>query len=115
VHARDATLSAHFILECLKREGLSYMLSVHCASCSASRDNVNATVHQKISVSDAVLPTSEWIAHLGALTWVCILVAVIFWALRAIKVIYHLFQFWDIKQFFNTALKINDVSTRTCV
>jgi hypothetical protein len=24
---------------------------------------------------------------------------------------YHLFQFWDIKQFFNTALKINDVST----
>lgn len=88
-------------------------MSVHCASCSASRDNVNATVHQKVSVSDAVLPTSECIANLGAITWVCILVAVIFWALRAVKVIYHLFQFWDIKQFFNTALKINDVSIHT--
>jgi len=39
------------------------------------------------------------------------LVAVIFWILRAVKVMYHLFQFWDIKQFFNTALKINDVSS----
>ncbi|PNF28200.1 Autophagy-related protein 9A [Cryptotermes secundus] len=82
---------------------------LHCVDYSVLfRDNVNATAHQKISLSDAVLPTSECIANLGALTWVCILVAVIFWALRAIKVIYHLFQFWDIKQFFNTALKIND-------
>jgi hypothetical protein len=57
-----------------------------------------------------VLPVNECVANLGALTWICILVAVIFWILRAIKVMYHLFQFWDIKQFFNTALKINDVS-----
>jgi autophagy-related protein 9 len=77
-----------------------------------SRDNVNnSTAHQKISLSDAVLPTNECVANLGALTWVCLLVAVIFWILRAVKVMYHLFQFWDIKQFFNTALKINDVST----
>jgi autophagy-related protein 9 len=78
-----------------------------------SRDNVNnsSSSHQKISLSDAVLPTHECVASLGALTWVCILVAVIFWILRAIKVMYHLFQFWDIKQFFNAALKIDDVST----
>ncbi|XP_021928467.1 autophagy-related protein 9A isoform X2 [Zootermopsis nevadensis] len=70
------------------------------------RDNFNnSTTHQKISLSDAVLPMNECIANLGALTWVCILVAVIFWILRAIKVMYHLFHFWDIKQFFNTALK----------
>jgi len=76
------------------------------------RDNVNnSTAHQKVSLSDAVIPTKKCIANLDALTWVCILVAVIFWILRAVKVMYHLFQFWDIKQFFNTALKINDVST----
>ncbi|XP_069678883.1 autophagy-related protein 9A isoform X1 [Periplaneta americana] len=76
------------------------------------RDKVNnqtgSAPNQKISLSDAVLPTSECVASLGPLTWICILVAVIFWSLRAIKVMYHLFQFWDIKQFFNTALKIND-------
>jgi len=80
-------------------------------TCFCFRDNVNnSTAHQKVSLSDAVLPTNECVANLGVLTWVCILVAAIFWILRAVKVMYHLFQFWDIKQFFNTALKISDVS-----
>lgn len=30
------------------------------------------------------------------------------WALRSVKVTYHVFQFWDVKCFFNTALKIDD-------
>ena len=79
-----------------------------------SRYNVNnSTAHQNIflHISDAVLPMNECVANFGALTWVCLLVAVIFWILRAVKFMYRLFQFWDIKQFFNTALEINDVST----
>jgi autophagy-related protein 9 len=77
-----------------------------------SRDSVNnSTVRQKVSLGDAVIPADECVASLGLVTWVCILVAAIFWILRAVKVMYHLFQFWDIKQFFNSALRIHDVST----
>lgn len=45
---------------------------------------------------------------MGLVTWICILVAAIFWILRLVKVLYHCTQFWDIKLFFNTALKIED-------
>lgn len=64
---------------------------------------------RKVSLADAVIPAGECLASLDAVTWICIFVAIIFWFLRAIKVLYHLFQFWEIKSFFNTALKINDV------
>ncbi|KAJ9595907.1 hypothetical protein L9F63_012926, partial [Diploptera punctata] len=63
---------------------------------------------QKITLSDATLSGSECVQNFGALTIVCLSVAALFWILRAFKVMYHLFQFWDIKEFFNTALKIND-------
>lgn len=45
---------------------------------------------------------------MGLLTWIVILIAAIVWILRAVKVLYHSTQFWDIKMFFNNALKIND-------
>ncbi|XP_046397934.1 autophagy-related protein 9A isoform X1 [Ischnura elegans] len=67
----------------------------------------NGTIH-KVSLGDAVIPFGECMAHLGALTWIFILVAMVFWFLRFIKVLYHLIQFWEIKSFFNTALKIDD-------
>ncbi|CAG2059997.1 unnamed protein product, partial [Timema podura] len=82
---------------------------LHCVDYSILfRNSPINTSNNKISLSDAVLPPHECVASLGTVTWLCILVAVIFWFLRAIKVMYHLFQFWDIKIFFNTALKIND-------
>lgn len=83
----------------------------HCVDYSVlfrdSKDPIIAN-KQKISLSDAILPASECLNNFGAITWVSLLVAVVFWILRAIKVMYHLFQFWDIKEFFNTALKIKD-------
>lgn len=45
---------------------------------------------------------------MGLVTWICLLVAAIFWILRLLKVVYHCMQFWDIKLFFNIALKIAD-------
>ncbi|XP_061934032.1 autophagy-related protein 9A isoform X2 [Apis cerana] len=63
---------------------------------------------RKISISDVILSTSECVASMGLITWICILVAAIFWILRLVKVLYHCTQFWDIKLFFNTALKIED-------
>ncbi|GLG98624.1 Autophagy-related protein 9 [Gryllus bimaculatus] len=74
------------------------------------RDDIpshNRTNH-KVSLSDAVLPLDECIGNLGVFAWFCLFVALIFWFLRAAKVVYHTFQFWDIKAFFNSALKIHD-------
>ena len=45
---------------------------------------------------------------MGLVTWICLLVAAIFWILRLLKVVYHCMQYWDIKLFFNIALKIAD-------
>ncbi|KAK0074361.1 hypothetical protein PV325_008457 [Microctonus aethiopoides] len=72
------------------------------------KDKVIDNNSRKTSISDAILPTSTAIASIGLLTWACILIAAIIWILRAVKVLYHATQFWDIKMFFNVALKIND-------
>ncbi|XP_066584747.1 autophagy-related protein 9A isoform X2 [Prorops nasuta] len=81
----------------------------HCVDYSVLfRDKVmNNTMH-KISISDAILPTSVCWESMGWITWICITVASAFWTLRLIKDVYHLTQFWDIKHFFNIALKIED-------
>lgn len=39
-----------------------------------------------------------------------LVLASLFWFFRLIKVAYHAVQYWDIKKFYNTALKIADVS-----
>ncbi|XP_058809457.1 autophagy-related protein 9A isoform X2 [Phymastichus coffea] len=62
----------------------------------------------KTSIIDAIVSSKECLASMGLFTWICILIANIFWLLRLIKVLYHFVQFWDIKCFFNVALKIND-------
>jgi len=40
--------------------------------------------------------------------WCLLVVAALFFILQSVKVLYHLICFWDIKLFFNTALKIPD-------
>lgn len=62
----------------------------------------------KVTLSDAILPTDQCVAYFGALEWTVIIVASLFWILRLIKVIYNLFQYWDVRAFFNTALNIRD-------
>ncbi|KZC08899.1 PREDICTED: autophagy-related protein 9A [Dufourea novaeangliae] len=81
----------------------------HCIDYSVLfKDKVTNSTSHKTSINDAILPTSKCTASMGLVTWICISVAAIFWILRAVKVLYHLTQFWDIKSFFNTALKIED-------
>lgn len=72
------------------------------------RSNGNYT---KLSISDTVYPVQECVADLSGLSWSILTIAGIFWIFRIIKVCYHIVQFWDIKMFFNIALKIEDVST----
>lgn len=81
----------------------------HCVDYSVLfKNNITNNTSHKTSIGDAILSTGECTASMGLVTWICILVAAIFWMLRAVKVLYHLTQFWDIKLFFNTALKIED-------
>lgn len=45
------------------------------------------------------------------MSWIILSIAMLFWQFRTIKVIYHALQYYDIKKFYNSALKIDDVST----
>ena len=62
----------------------------------------------KVKITDAFLPPKKCSQSMGLVTWIFISIASIFWILRLIKCVYHLTQFWDIKLFFNNALKIED-------
>ncbi|XP_011304017.1 autophagy-related protein 9A isoform X2 [Fopius arisanus] len=81
----------------------------HCVDYSILfKDKLIENNSHKTTIADAILSSKEIIDSMGLVTWLCILVAGIFWILRLVKVLYHLTQFWDIKNFFNVALKIAD-------
>ncbi|XP_076683763.1 autophagy-related protein 9 isoform X3 [Andrena cerasifolii] len=81
----------------------------HCVDYSILfKDKVPSNTTHKTSINDALLSWEECMASMGLITWICISVATIFWILRVVKVLCHLTKFWDIKLFFNTALKIED-------
>ncbi|OXU30932.1 hypothetical protein TSAR_013160 [Trichomalopsis sarcophagae] len=80
----------------------------HCIDYSILFKDKRPSNTDKISISDAILSSKECLASMGLVTWISILVASIFWLLRVVKVLYHFVQYWDIKSFFNIALKIND-------
>ncbi|XP_032455508.1 autophagy-related protein 9A-like [Nasonia vitripennis] len=80
----------------------------HCIDYSILfKDRISANTG-KTSISDAILPIKECLASMGLVTWISIAVASIFWLLRLVKVLYHFVQYWNIKSFFNVALKISD-------
>ncbi|XP_053660713.1 autophagy-related protein 9A [Anopheles marshallii] len=62
----------------------------------------------KVSLGDAMIGVSECAANLGAFQWLALVLAGLFWTFRLFKFFYQFFQFWDIKMFYNTALKIED-------
>lgn len=60
----------------------------------------------KLFISDVIELKS--FAEFTFLTKCFVLISALFWVTRAIVVMYHVFQFWDIKCFYNTALRISD-------
>ncbi|CAH1368694.1 unnamed protein product [Tenebrio molitor] len=66
---------------------------------------LNAT---KVTLHDVVLPVGQCVSNFTALTWIALIIATLFWILKLIKGVYHLFHFWDIKLFYKYALKIED-------
>jgi len=62
----------------------------------------------KITISELIVPVN--FGDMRFITQLFVLISVLFWLTRLIVVIYHVFQFWDIKCFYNSALKIPDSS-----
>ncbi|EZA55900.1 Autophagy-related protein 9A [Ooceraea biroi] len=59
---------------------------------------------------DAIMCGSfgECLALISPWYWCLLVVAALFFILQMFKVLYHVSQYWEIKMFFNTALKIAD-------
>ncbi|XP_055636422.1 autophagy-related protein 9A [Toxorhynchites rutilus septentrionalis] len=62
----------------------------------------------KITLADAMSTPAECVVKLGAINWIVLTLASVFWTFRLFRFFYHFLQFYDIKLFFNTALKIDD-------
>ncbi|KAL6430690.1 hypothetical protein ACFW04_006929 [Cataglyphis niger] len=59
-------------------------------------------------ISNAIICAGDCVKSISLFYWSLLVVAAIFFILQFVKVFYHLMQFWEIKMFFNTALKIAD-------
>ncbi|XP_053697981.1 autophagy-related protein 9A [Sabethes cyaneus] len=68
----------------------------------------NNNSHNKITLADVMQSPAVCVDSLGLFDWVLLAVAIVFWTIRLFKFLFHFAQFWDIKLFFNTALKIDD-------
>ncbi|CAD7087628.1 unnamed protein product [Hermetia illucens] len=66
------------------------------------------TNSSKVTIPDVIVPGGECMRSFGALTWFTLIMTGILLFFRLVRVCYHIAQFWDIKKFFNTALKIED-------
>ena len=64
------------------------------------------TAGEKITIKQVIKSTS--FGDMKFITQVFILISILFWITRLIVVVYHFFQFLDIKNFYNSALKIPD-------
>ncbi|XP_022242594.1 autophagy-related protein 9A-like [Limulus polyphemus] len=66
----------------------------------------NITVGNKITLADAIVPAGQCIAGFSPTIVICLLVSLVFWLLRVVKVVYHFFQYMEIRAFYSSALKI---------
>lgn len=68
-----------------------------------------ATYNRKVTIDDVLYDSGKCMESFTMFTWTALVLSGVFLFLRFIKVVYHFVQFYDIKLFFNTALKIADV------
>lgn len=80
---------------------------VHCVNYPVLfRDKeINST---KVNIADVVIPLGQCKNSFGLLTWLALITASLVWGFRLLRGLYHMVHYWDIKQFFNSALEIAD-------
>lgn len=67
----------------------------------------------RFTIEDTVLSYGQCVSAVPLFGWVVIFLSTLFWIFRLIRFFYHAVQYYDIKKFFNSALKIDDVSIAT--
>lgn len=63
---------------------------------------------EKVTLADVTIPLGECSAGFGFYTFGFLLVSISFWLMKFLAVTYQVFQYWDIKLFYNHALHIAD-------
>lgn len=66
--------------------------------------------HTRITIDEVIVPYDACIESIHGFSWLIIFLSTLFWLFRVVRFFYHAVQYYDIKKFFNTALKIDDVS-----
>ncbi|KAK9869586.1 hypothetical protein WA026_003337 [Henosepilachna vigintioctopunctata] len=65
----------------------------------------NAT---KVTINDVVLPLHQMLNRIGFWVWLILVIALFYGLGKVIRATLHAKHFYDMKQFYNTALKIDD-------
>lgn len=82
---------------------------VHCVNYPVLfKDEPTTNNASKVTIPDVVHSSDECIASFGLFTYFMLLIATLVWAWRLVRGIYHMVHFWDIKQFYNSALGVPD-------
>nr|XP_023014108.1 autophagy-related protein 9A-like [Leptinotarsa decemlineata]XP_023014109.1 autophagy-related protein 9A-like [Leptinotarsa decemlineata] len=63
---------------------------------------------QKVTLSDVILPLHECVENFTIWTWFFLIIASSVWILKFLVRCYQMVYYWDIKQFYNTALNVQD-------
>ncbi|KAG5882034.1 hypothetical protein JTB14_003432 [Gonioctena quinquepunctata] len=62
----------------------------------------------KVTLADVIYPLNECVNNFTFLSWFLLIAASAVWILKFLTRCYQMIYFWDIKQFYNTALNIQD-------
>ncbi|XP_072376998.1 autophagy-related protein 9A [Diabrotica undecimpunctata] len=64
--------------------------------------------HTKVTLDEIIYPVGQTVGNFSYFTWFLVIIAIAFLLFMLVLRFYQTFHFWDIKQFYNTALKVND-------
>lgn len=74
------------------------------------RDELKPSNTTKITLSDVVYSPGVCVASFGLTIWICIFVSMVCWVLRLVGVVYHFFQYSEIRNFYQSALQIGNLN-----
>ncbi|CAB3225106.1 unnamed protein product [Arctia plantaginis] len=82
---------------------------VHCVDYNTLfRNGPNPNRTQKLTLSDVIFPTSVCVTYISWKWWCLITLSAVIWLMRLVISIYHLYHAYDIKLFYNNALRIKE-------
>lgn len=84
----------------------SYIKMIICFSFFICRDEIRSTNASKVTLTDVMVDPGECVASFDLSLWTCLSFAFFCWVIKMISVIYHFFQFAEIRNFYRSALHV---------